>query len=180
MGICIEITGRKPRVRPLAIFACCSRPNSDGTVEGGRSREVVLFDRSVRSDRKLPFHFQKFSLPVPLQLVSTVKMVDCSDVSVYDCGVCKLQKRDINFLLMHSSTQGSVTAVHINLLFLSGFRQSLKTNMHYWFLQMLTMFSRVFLSAVSDPSPYGFDTQCEKNPQLIPTTSTSSTKTLER
>ena len=38
------------------------------------------------------------------------------------------------------------------------------------------MFSRVFLLAVRDPSPYGFDRQCEKNPQLIPTTSTSSTK----
>ena len=42
------------------------------------------------------------------------------------------------------------------------------------------MFSRVFLLAVCDPSPYGFDSQCEKNPQLIPTTSTNSTKALER
>ena len=41
---------------------------------------------------------------------------------------------------------------------------------------MLTMFSCVFLLAVSDPSPYGFRSQCEKNPQLIPTTSNSSTK----
>ena len=45
---------------------------------------------------------------------------------------------------------------------------------------MLTMFSRVFFLAVSDPSPYGFDSQSEKNPQLIPTTSSSSTKALER
>ena len=118
MSICIEITVRKPRVRPLAIFACCSPPNSDGTVEGGRSREVGWStSRVVRSDRKFPFHFQKFSLPVPLQLVTTVKMMDCLDVSVYECSVCKLRKRDVNFLLVHSSTQGSVTAVHINFFF---------------------------------------------------------------
>ena len=51
---------------------------------GGSPPEEVLFNRSVRSDRKLPFHFQKFSLPVPLQLVTTVKMADGSDVSVND------------------------------------------------------------------------------------------------
>ena len=45
---------------------------------------------------------------------------------------------------------------------------------------MLTMFSRVFLLAVCDPSPYDFDSQCEKYSQPIPTTSTSSTKALER
>ena len=45
---------------------------------------------------------------------------------------------------------------------------------------MLTMFSRVFLLAVCDPSPYGFDSQCEKCSQPIRTTSTSSTKALER
>ena len=45
---------------------------------------------------------------------------------------------------------------------------------------MLTMFSRVFLLAVCDLSPYSFDSQSEKNPQLIPTTSTSSTKALKR
>ena len=66
-------------------------PNVNGTGrtrwkfsgQGGPPPEVVLFDRSVRSDLKLPFHFQKFSFPVPLQLVTTVKMVDGSDVSVY-------------------------------------------------------------------------------------------------
>ena len=63
MGICIEITGRKPRVRPLAIFACCSLPNSDETVEGGRSREVGWSSLTGRSG---PTEFQKFSLPVPL------------------------------------------------------------------------------------------------------------------
>ena len=88
---------------------------------GGPPPEMVLFDRSVRFDRKLPFHFQIFSLPVPLQLVTTVKMMDCLDVSVYECGVFKLQKQDVNFLLMHSSTQGSVTAVHINSFFLPVF-----------------------------------------------------------
>ena len=45
---------------------------------------------------------------------------------------------------------------------------------------MLTMFSRVFLLAVCDPSPYGFDSQCVHYSQPIPTTSTSSTKALER
>ena len=33
--------------------------------------EVVLFDRSVRSDRKLPFYFQKFPFLVPPQLTSS-------------------------------------------------------------------------------------------------------------
>ena len=42
------------------------------------------------------------------------------------------------------------------------------------------MFSRVFLLAACDPSPYGFWQSGRKNPQLIPTTSTSSTKALER
>ena len=45
---------------------------------------------------------------------------------------------------------------------------------------MSTMSSRVFLLAVCDPSPYGFWQSVRKNPQLIPTTSTSSTKALER
>ena len=80
--------------------------------------EVVLFDRSVQSDLKLRFRFQKCSFPVPLQLVTTVKMADCSDVSVYECSVCKPQMQDLNFLLMHSCTQGSGTAVHLNLFFL--------------------------------------------------------------
>ena len=41
-------------------------------------------------------------------------------------------------------------------------------------------FPAPFLLAVCDPSPYGFDSQCEKYSQPIPTTSTSSTKALER
>ena len=32
--------------------------------------EVVLSDRFDRSDRKLPFHFQKFLFPVPLELLT--------------------------------------------------------------------------------------------------------------
>ena len=55
-------------------------------------------------------------------------MADGSDVIVYECSVCKLLMQDPNFLLMHSCTQGSGTAVHLNLFFSSGFRQSLKTN----------------------------------------------------
>ena len=101
-------------------------PNVNGTVpprwkfsgQSGLPPEVVLFDRSVQSDRKLPFHFQKFSLAVPLQLVTTIKMADGSDVSVYECSVCKLLTQDLNFLLMHGCTQGSGTAVHLNLFFL--------------------------------------------------------------
>ena len=31
--------------------------------------------------------------------------------------MCKLQTQDLNFLLMHSCTQGSGTAVHLNLFF---------------------------------------------------------------
>ena len=72
-----------------------------------------------RFSRILRFRFQKFSFPVPLQLVTTVKMADGSDVSVYECSVCKLQTQELNVLLMHSCTQGSGTvAVHLNLFFL--------------------------------------------------------------
>ena len=50
---------------------------------------------------------------------TTVKMADSSDVSVYECSLCKLQTQDVNFLLLHSCTQGSGTvAVHLNLFFL--------------------------------------------------------------
>ena len=88
MGICIEITGRKPRVRLFlaAVALLILMEQLKGVAHerwGGSSPEMVLFDRSVRSERKLPFHFQKFSLPVPLQLVTTVKMEDGSDVSIY-------------------------------------------------------------------------------------------------
>jgi len=34
--------------------------------KSGPPPELVLFDWSVRSDRNLPFHFQKFLFPVPL------------------------------------------------------------------------------------------------------------------
>ena len=91
-------------------------PNVNGTVrarwkfsgQSGPPPEVVLFDRSFRSDRELPFHFQKFFFPVPLQLVTTVKIADGSDESVYEWSVCKLQTQDVNFLLMHSWTQAQV------------------------------------------------------------------------
>ena len=89
---------------------------------------MVLFDRSFRSDRELPFHFQKFFFPVPLQLVTTVKIADGSDESVYEWSVWKLQTQDVNFLLKHSCTQGSGTAVHLNLFFLLVFGEFLKTN----------------------------------------------------
>ena len=82
--------------------------------------------------------------------------------------MCKLQTQDVNFLLIHSCTQGSGTTVHLNLFFL------------LVFVIFLRMFSLRFLLAVCYPNPYGFDSQTEKYPQLIPTTSTSSTKALER
>ena len=96
--------------------------------QSGPPPEVVLFDRSFRSDQELPFHFQKFLFPVPLQLVTTVKMADSSDESVYEWSVCKLQTLDVNSLRMQSCTEGSGTVVHLNLCFSSGFRQFLKTN----------------------------------------------------
>ena len=47
---------------------------------------------------------------------------------------------------------------------------------------MLTIdvFARFFFLGVCDPSLSRFDSQCEQNPQLIPRTSTSSNKALER
>ena len=101
-------------------------PNVNGMVrtrwkfsgQSGPPPEVVLFDRTVRPDRKIDVHFQKFSFAVPLLLVTPVKMADGFDVSVYECGACKLHTQDVNFLLMRSCTQGSGTAVHLTLFFL--------------------------------------------------------------
>ena len=45
-------------------------------------------------------------------------MADGLDVSVYECGACKHQTQDVNFLLMRSCTQGLGTAVHLTLFFL--------------------------------------------------------------
>ena len=53
-----------------------------------------------------------------LSIHTVVKMADGSDVGVYECGVCNLQTQDLNFLLMHSCTQGSGTAEHVDLFFL--------------------------------------------------------------
>ena len=46
------------------------------------------------------------------------KMADGLDARVYEGSVCKLQTQDVNFLFMHSCTQGSRTATHLNLVFL--------------------------------------------------------------
>ena len=62
-------------------------PGGNLSCQSGPPPEVVLFDRPVQSD--IAVRFQKFSFPVPLQLVTTVKMADGSDVSVYECSVCK-------------------------------------------------------------------------------------------
>ena len=58
--------------------------------------------------------------------------------------MCKLQTQDVNFLLIHSCTQGSGTTVHLNLFFL------------LVFVIFLRMFSLRFLLAVCYPNPYGF------------------------
>jgi len=117
--------GNTPGCKTSGAFHCAkiSRnfgPNINGTVrprwkfsgKSGPPPEMVLFDRSVQSDRKLPFHFLEcLFFSVPLQLFTTPS-------SDYVCSVCKLQTQDLNFLLMHSCTQGSGTAVHLNLFFL--------------------------------------------------------------
>ena len=76
-------------------------------------------------------------------------MADGSDVSVYECSVCKLLTQDLNFLLMHSScTQGSGTAVHLSLFFSSGFRQFLKTNILLASSHVDDVFPRFSLSSM--------------------------------
>ena len=55
-------------------------PGENG--QSGPPSEVVLFDQSPSGPTKnVPFHFQTFSFPVPLELVTAVKMADGSDVS---------------------------------------------------------------------------------------------------
>ena len=80
-----------------------------------------------------------------------------SDVSVYEGSVCKLQTQDLNFVLMYSCTKDSGTATHLNLFFLLVFI-SFPRQIYYGLLRMLTMFSRVFLFAVCNPSP-NYNTQ---------------------
>ena len=84
---------------------------------------------------------------------TVVKMADSSDVSVYECSVCQLQTQDLNFVLMHSCTQGQGRATHLDLFFVLVFI-GFQRQIYYGLLRMLTMFSRVFLLAVCDPSPY--------------------------
>ena len=74
-------------------------------------------------------------------------MEDGSDVNVYECSVCKLQTQDLNFLLKHSCTQGSGTAVHVNV-FSSGFHQFLKTNILLAPLYVDDVFPRFSLSSM--------------------------------
>ena len=47
------------------------RPRWKFSGQSCKPPEVVLFDRLVRSDRKLLFYFQKFPFPVPPQLTSS-------------------------------------------------------------------------------------------------------------
>ena len=53
---------------------------------------------------------------------------------------------------MHSCTQGSGTALHLNLFFF-WFSPVFKNKYIIGLIRMLTMFSRVFVLAVCDPSP---------------------------
>ena len=129
----VENTARNtPGCKTSGAFHCTKisgnfGPNINGTVrprwkfsgKSGPPPEVVLFDRSVQSDRKLPLHFLGcffFQSRSSSSLHPVIKMEDGSDVNVYECSACQTQ--DLNFLLMHSCTQGSGTAVHLNLFFL--------------------------------------------------------------
>ena len=131
----VENTARNtPGCKTSGAFHCTKisgnfGPNINGAVrprwkfsgKSGPPPEVVLFDRSVQSDRKLPFHFLAcffFQSRSSSSLHPVVKMEDGSDVNVYECSAGKLQTQDLNFLLMHGCTQGSGTAVHLNLFFL--------------------------------------------------------------
>ena len=44
------------------------------------------------------------------------KMVDGTEVNLYECNIYKLQTQDVNILLIHSCTQDSSTALHLDLL----------------------------------------------------------------
>ena len=61
--------------------------------------------------------------------------------------MCKLQTQDLNFLFMHSCTQGSGTAVHLNLFF-SGFHQFLKTSILLASLYFDDVFPRFSLGSM--------------------------------
>ena len=44
------------------------------------------------------------------------KMADGTEVNLYEYLICKLKMQDLKILLMHSCTQGSGTALHLDLL----------------------------------------------------------------
>ena len=77
-----------------------------------------LTGRSGPTEIAVPFAEIFVSSPARHYMHTRVKMADGPDVSVYECSVCKLQTQALNFLLMHSCTQGSGTAVHLNFIFL--------------------------------------------------------------
>ena len=90
-------------------------PGGNLCCQSGPPPEVVLFDRPVESDIAVPFSEIFVSSPTPACHHS---QNGGSDVSVYECSVCKLQTQELNVLLMYSCTQGSRTAGHLNLFFL--------------------------------------------------------------
>ena len=78
-----------------------------------------LTGRSSLTRNKLLFHFQNFQSRSSSSLHTIVKTVDGSDVSVYECSVCKLQMQDLNFLRYSRAPL---------FVFSSGFHQLLKKN----------------------------------------------------
>ena len=77
----------------------------------------------------------KTAVPVPLQLVTTPSSQNGGWFR-YKCllvNMFKLQKKDVNFLLINSCTQGSGTAVHLNFFsfwFSSVFKDKYGKNPH--------------------------------------------------
>ena len=100
-------------------FRSKRRWNGSAQVEIFRSKWSSLTGRSGPTEncRSIFKHF-RFQSRSSSSLHIVVKMADGSDGSVYQCNVCKLQTQDLNFLLMHSCTRGSGTAVYLNLVFL--------------------------------------------------------------
>ena len=81
---------------------------------------------------------------------------------------------------MHSCTHGSGTVVHLKLFFFFFLVFVVFKDKYITGLPKSRVFLGFFLLAVCDLSPYGFDSQGEKDPQLIQAASTSSTRALER
>ena len=69
------------------------------------------------------------SIPAPRHH-TIAKMAGGTGGNLYECNTCKLKTQDLNILLMHSCTQGSGTALHLDLMFclLSVFKDRYSTD----------------------------------------------------